>query len=239
MKGTSLFRYIHPEDLPSVKTIFKKAADEKKKFKMECRMCRAQGDYIWIESLGNTIQEKPDACAICIIGSRDIDIRKEKEEKLKLASFVDSLTGLYNRRFFYEIIAQEASKAKRLNYSICLISIDMNDFKKVNDLYGHIAGDQLLIDFAELTQNILRKNVDYAFRFGGDEFVILLIGSEQKDAEKVMARLNAGIKEFTDIVTLAYGIVEINAGDFFDPDYFVNAADKIMYEHKQQMKGIK
>lgn len=165
MKGTSLFRYIHPEDLPSVKTILKKAADEKKKFKMECRMRRAQGDYIWIESLGNTIQEKPDACAICIIGSHDIDIRKEKEEKLKLASFVNPLTGLYNRRFFYEIIAQEASKAKRLNYSICLISIDMNDFKKVNDLYGDVAGDQLLIDFVESTRNILRKKCRLCFSF--------------------------------------------------------------------------
>ncbi len=161
---------------------------------------------------------------------------KEMNIKLEKMAIIDQLTGLYNRWYLYEILQREIAKLKRYNLKLSLVSIDLNNFKLLNDTYGHLMGDKFLCDFAKLLLNKTRKNVDYIFRLGGDEFLIILIGSNKINAEKIMNRISESLKKLSNIVTLAYGIVEINSQDEIDINKLLTEADKLMYEHKKQVK---
>lgn len=117
------------------------------------------------------------------------------------------------------------------------MSIDLNNFKVVNDTLGHAAGDKLLIDFANLAIEHTRKDVDYVFRFGGDEFLMLLVGADNNDAQNVVMRINEKLKNISDIVTLSYGIVGIDLDGETDAEKLIIQADKLMYEYKKKVKG--
>lgn len=158
-------------------------------------------------------------------------------KRLEDLSFKDSLTMLYNRRFFYEIIENEIAKIKRLNYSVSIISVDINNFKRVNDIYGHIAGDELLISFKDISLKNIRNKIDYLFRFGGDEFLFLLINSKEEDSKEVINRINLEFMKIYSNVSLSYGIVEINDINVsIDIDNLLMEADKKMYAFKRELK---
>ncbi len=154
-------------------------------------------------------------------------------ERLNDLSIKDELTGLYNRRYFYENIQKEILKAKRIGYSISLIMIDFNNFKKVNDTLGHEEGDRLLKEFANICKEVLREDFDFVTRFGGDEFVVILLDCIENDGLQVVRRLDMYFKQTTDIASLAYGIVEIKHDDenIKIQDY-LKIADKKMYTNK-------
>ena len=114
--------------------------------------------------------------------------RKQRVE-LKRLSTRDGLTGLYNRRYFDENLNHEASRAFRQNYSLYLLFIDLDGFKAYNDKYGHQQGDKLLRELAEVILDNVRKDVDSACRYGGDEFVIILPHAKRQQALMVAERL--------------------------------------------------
>jgi diguanylate cyclase (GGDEF)-like protein len=109
--------------------------------------------------------------------------------ELKRISTRDGLTGLYNRRYFDENLKHEASRAFRQNYSLYLLFIDLDDLKAYNDKYGHQQGDNLLIELAEIILDNVRKDVDSAYRYGGDEFAIVLPHANRQQALMVAERL--------------------------------------------------
>ena len=108
---------------------------------------------------------------------------------LRRLSTRDGLTGLYNRRYFDENLKHEASRAFRQNYSLYLLFIDLDGFKAYNDKYGHQQGDKLLRELAEVILDNIRKDVDSACRYGGDEFVIILPHAKRQQALMVAERL--------------------------------------------------
>ena len=108
---------------------------------------------------------------------------------LKRLSTRDGLTGLYNRRYFDENLKHEASRAFRQNYSLYLLFIDLDGFKAYNDEYGHQMGDKLLTELAKIILDNVRKDVDSAYRYGGDEFVIILPHAKRQQALMVAERL--------------------------------------------------
>jgi two-component system cell cycle response regulator len=108
---------------------------------------------------------------------------------LRRLSTRDGLTGLYNRRYFDENLKHEASRAFRQNFSLYLLFIDLDGFKAYNDKYGHQQGDKLLREFAEVILDNIRKDVDSACRYGGDEFVIILPHAKRQQALMVAERL--------------------------------------------------
>lgn len=176
-----------------------------------------------------------------------INIRRDLEKKnieleilnnkLNDLAVKDHLTGLYNRRYFYENIEKEIVKAKRIGYSISLIMIDLNDFKKVNDSLGHEEGDRLLKGFGNICQQLLRKDFDFVIRFGGDEFIIVLLDCIGKGALEVAMRLDHSFKEMTDITSLAYGIVEIkHDNEDMKIKNYLKMADEKMYYHKNSKR---
>jgi diguanylate cyclase (GGDEF)-like protein len=120
----------------------------------------------------------------------------QTSEKLYELSFTDELTSLYNRRYFEFRLAEEVSRADRYGHDLSIIMIDINDFKLYNDTYGHYMGDEILRRFGELIRDVIRKS-DIPFRYGGDEFAILLPESTADMAEVVARRMNAALDAVT------------------------------------------
>ncbi len=162
---------------------------------------------------------------------------EELNKKLEELTITDPLTGLYNRRFFEKIFRSEIAKSKRHNIPLSIMFIDINNFKKVNDELGHIEGDRILKELARIFTGNVRKDVDYIFRFGGDEFLILLFGSTYEDSLKVIERIS---KKFTEItgLTIAYGMMQLdNQNESTDIEEIIKKVDALMYKHKMSLKS--
>jgi diguanylate cyclase (GGDEF)-like protein/PAS domain S-box-containing protein len=158
-------------------------------------------------------------------------------EKMQTMAITDSLTGLYNRRYFYMILENEIERAKRYQISLSLIMLDIDHFKRVNDQLGHLAGDEVLASFAEVCKNQLRQ-VDVMFRYGGEEFMILLPESNKEDAMNAAERIRSAItetvfetKKGNVSITTSIGVSEYGE-DHPGPNEFVESADKAMYASK-------
>jgi len=124
------------------------------------------------------------------IFSKDITERKRMEEQLKELSITDNLTGLYNHRHFYQVLASEQHRTKRYGCSFSLAMLDLDEFKEYNDRFGHASGDAVLKSFANTLQSTLRKT-DAAFRYGGDEFTIILPATDTNRARLIIDRLRS------------------------------------------------
>jgi len=111
-------------------------------------------------------------------------------EKTRELSITDELTGLYNRRHFYEVLQSEVSHTQRYGHPFSLIMVDLDGFKQYNDRFGHASGDDLLRGFAQALRSALRKT-DTAFRYGGDEFVIIMSTTDVEKASKVVERIRS------------------------------------------------
>ncbi len=119
----------------------------------------------------------------------DITERKKLEEEVKRLAITDELTGLYNRRYFNQYLPKEIKTAERWRSALSLIMIDIDDFKQYNDLYLHLEGDEVLKETAQVISHVIRKEMDWASRFGGDEFTIILPGLTTAQAAKVGERI--------------------------------------------------
>ncbi|MFW5737161.1 MAG: HD domain-containing phosphohydrolase, partial [Halanaerobium sp.] len=161
---------------------------------------------------------------------QDITERKEKEEEIKYLLYRDSLTGLYNRRFFEEEV-RRLDTSKQLPISI--ITGDLNGLKIINDTYGHKKGDQMLIKTAGILKKVLRSE-DILARHGGDEFTILLPQTANDQAEKIVER----IKEEAKKTTIAAIPISIGLGTAAKTESSQNIwdilqqADNNMYKNK-------
>jgi len=148
---------------------------------------------------------------------------------------VDSLTGLWNRRAFGEVLQDECARASRSLECLTLVYLDLDDFKRINDQKGHAAGDEVLRHVASVLQATVRLRVDHCFRLGGDEFAVLLPMATGLEARRVLARVRARTHQ-PDApwelagLGLSCGIVELAAGE--NPDSFVRRADREMYRQK-------
>ena len=175
------------------------------------------------------------------IESQNIKL-KDYNQKLMDMATKDHLTGAFNRHYFHHKIQEEVVKAARLKYKLVLLFIDFNNFKLVNDQYGHDLGDNLLRGFAQICHQMLRVDFDILFRLGGDEFAILLLNCDESNALQVAARINEKVSEITDVSSLSYGAVELlppTDNQEFDIDHYAKIADQRMYAFKEKGKKNK
>ncbi|MGM0367770.1 MAG: diguanylate cyclase [Actinomycetota bacterium] len=168
---------------------------------------------------------------------KNIELEK-LNKKLEEMAIRDPLTSLYNRRFFYQKIEEEINRARRLNYGMVVAMADINNFKQVNDSHGHEEGDKVLKKFASIVENNLRKGMDSAYRWGGDEFLILLVDSNLEKAEKVLKRLDSNLRSYLQEVSLSYGFEKISRLEKVDMEKIIKNVDNKMYEHKKKQKKI-
>ncbi|MGQ9509392.1 MAG: diguanylate cyclase [Thermodesulfobacteriota bacterium] len=159
-------------------------------------------------------------------------LEKEKlEEEVRRLSITDDLTGLYNHRHFFKTLEAELVRMKRQKTSLSLLMFDLDNFKRYNDLYGHIEGDRVLKKIGSIVKNSIRSNVDSGYRYGGDEFAVLLIGATHDQALSIAERIRASIEEAGfEKITVSMGLSEFN--DQYDLEGFVKSADHAMYMAK-------
>ncbi|OYT70069.1 MAG: hypothetical protein CFK52_12200 [Chloracidobacterium sp. CP2_5A] len=161
----------------------------------------------------------------------DVTERRAQQEKLLKLSITDELTGLYNKRYYQDILPREIARAQRRDATFALCYFDLDGFKRFNDTRGHVAGDELLRWIGELTQSVIRRQVDLPFRYGGDEFVLILPETPAEAARRVGERICQGVFErFNGEVTVSFGIVEY-AGE--SAEELTVRADKMMYAAKR------
>jgi two-component system, cell cycle response regulator len=122
-------------------------------------------------------------------------IERNTREELNRLSITDSLTGLYNQRHFYVRLKEEMARSRRQKYELAVILLDLDRFKEYNDSFGHLAGDKLLQKVGETINNCIRQDVDSGYRYGGDEFAVILIGAENGVAEMMTRRIRNGIEK--------------------------------------------
>ena len=153
----------------------------------------------------------------------------------RLAS-TDELTGLHNRRSFNEFFALEMSAARRHNHPLSLISVDLDNFKAVNDTFGHSVGDQLLKEFSALMQKMVRAE-DFTVRWGGDEFIILLPHTTGEAAEALAERIRIAFEQNADwvfplAVTASFGVAQLREGE--QGEALICRADDALYSAKYE-----
>jgi len=228
--------------------------------KTDCPAYKSEDPKCWLfsgthcrEEVQGKFLEKMEICIDCEVFRKNIDVQNVKEtfslvnkqlkefrnivndrdKELERLATTDKLTGAYNRTKFDEIMDIEIERFRRYNEPLSLIMFDIDNFKEINDTYGHSVGDYVLKKIADITRETIRMN-DYFVRWGGEEFIII---SPETNLEKVHAlaeRLRRTIESYrfnkVGKVTVSFCVTEIKKED--TEDTFVKRADKVMYEAK-------
>ncbi|XOB61777.1 diguanylate cyclase [Campylobacterota bacterium DY0563] len=164
---------------------------------------------------------------------------KTIHKKLKEQSNKDALTKIYNRKFYNEKIKELLSLYNRYENTFSYLMFDIDDFKKINDIYGHIVGDKVLIELANIVSDDIRVT-DYFFRVGGEEFVILLSDTTLEESKAVAEKIKDSISEKVKVidslrVTVSIGLTEVLKGD--EEESIYKRADANLYKAKHTGKN--
>lgn len=229
-----LLDIIHPDDQYFFHEAQKEMIIGRTSSVKECRILRPAGDIIWVQCRGtpyfNAVGHLVRLEGIII----EVTERKQLEETIHYLAFHDELTGLPNRTRFRQKFAEYAEKGK---VPLALMFLDLDNFKEVNDTFGHEAGDMLLKHIAGRLSSLVRDQ-DMVCRLGGDEFVILLVNLDEEAVMKVMQRLQASLYEGYDYrgirieISASIGI-SISLDGTGDLEEMLRQADATMYDVKR------
>ena len=194
---------------------------------------------VFTRSLERTFDDADvgDLEQLAIRAAPAIENARRFRELRDLADY-DALTGLHNQRFFHETLAREVARAERYGRSLTLIVLDLDDFKQVNDRFGHLAGDDVLADIGRRLRDVVRS-ADIACRVGGEEFAVILPESRRSDAEQLYGRLETSLAARASAqvgpLTLSAGVAELRANE--DAKELFQRADDALYRAKAAGKG--
>jgi diguanylate cyclase (GGDEF)-like protein len=164
---------------------------------------------------------------------RRIITERNLKKELSRLSITDSLTELFNQRHFYTRLIDEITRAERQKNALALILIDLDDFKQYNDTYGHLAGDEALRALGQTINKFIRESVDSGYRYGGDEFAIILIDASLEIAQNIGKRIHDSFKE-SENLTISLGYARFSEG--MSAEKLVAKADKDLYVVKNSLK---
>jgi len=241
--GRTTSHYTHPEDVdvsgsPQRRLI----AGEVDKVSFVKRYLSKDGRLIVINSLKSAARGPDGEILYFVSSQRDITEERALTEQLSQQALHDPLTGLANRALFDDRLAQATARVQRQGGFGAVLLLDLDDFKGVNDTYGHLVGDQLLVGVAHRLERVTRSS-DTLCRFGGDEFLYLAEGlTSAEQADDVARRLLDALAEpftFSDTVLEQRASVGVVVCDGTIPDFneCVREADVALYEAKRQRRG--
>jgi len=228
---------VHPNDLDQCLEVYTKAFENQEIFEMHYRLKRFDGDYRIINDRGAPFYSD-DGTFLGYIGSC-IDVTdKIQGEAMREMAIKDGLTGVYSRQYFNQLMNAEIERSIRIEKIFSVMMIDIDKFKEVNDIFGHLVGDQVLVAIVKILKDNIRI-YDIIGRFGGDEFMIFLPETNQKKAYEIANRMisflnreKIKIKAHEIKVAISIGISEYNNNQTYDA--LLHAADKAMYLAKKQ-----
>ncbi|GBU23420.1 diguanylate cyclase [Fibrobacteria bacterium R8-3-H12] len=171
-----------------------------------------------------------------------MSVEQRKKEKIEIDSLTDPLTKIFNRRYYEKIIELEFEKMKKEEKPISLIMLDIDFFKKCNDTYGHGQGDEVLKTVADIFVKNARREHDFVFRLGGEEFGVLLVGTSEKSTIKIAEKIRKEVEE-TKIqikgtneyisITVSAGIASLVPHIEQNPKILYDIADEMLYRAKR------
>lgn len=200
---------------------------------------RKDGSRFWAEGVLSALRDPSGAVSGFSVVLRDLTSRKVAADKLRELAMTDTLTGLANRRTFFEYAEKEVARTARYRTPFSLLMVDADRFKAVNDTHGHAAGDEVLRHLAAVLKNTVRTT-DLPARYGGEEFVVLLPETGAVDALILAERLRAGVEAASVVVgdkilryTISIGVAQAPAAS---PDLksILAVADAALYRAKSE-----
>ncbi len=233
---------IHPDDyLPVMKNMKDHMDNLTNVYEVEYRIKAKDGTYKWFYDRGKVTQRDKNNQAVLAAGIVfDITQKKlnemrliEEKKKLITESFTDPLTGILNRRAILEELSQRMNHHLYDFEHLSILMLDIDFFKKINDNYGHIVGDKVLIKVSEIISQLIR-GFDTVGRFGGEEFLVILPNTNSENAYKAAERIRKKIEE-TEFDDIEHLTVSIGFTSYADEsiESLINKADQNLYEAKR------
>lgn len=231
---------VHPDDMQRVIAAFHATLQGKTPvYECEYRLRAKDGNWKWVQARGLVVEHTADGKPLTVTGTlTDITASKESAVLAWRHAHLDPLTELPNRRFFRERLEKELLRAQRGHYQLALLFIDLDGFKQVNDLYGHEAGDFLLLESAHRLTRCVRQT-DIVSRLGGDEFTVILTQLDHLEhvqfvCQKILTALSAPFLLHAGVARVSASIgVSLYPFDASMPDEMLRKADQAMYAAKQ------
>ena len=232
---------VHPEDLDRCVKIYLDNFHKRTPFEMEYRLLRHDGEWRWLNDRGVPVVDESGEFTGFVGSCLDVTERVEGYFLKEMAQ-KDSLTGFFSRQYLMSLFKYEFESAKQTASKLSVAMMDINKFKLINDMYGHLAGDAALKMFASVVKDTLRQN-DLIGRYGGDEFVAIFPNTTADIAKRIVNRLTSSLKtvapnpDYAEIeLSISVGLCELT--DENTPDEMIIKADKIMYENKKNNEGL-
>jgi diguanylate cyclase (GGDEF)-like protein/PAS domain S-box-containing protein len=233
--GGTMFNLIHPSEKDDILNKLHEIESNKngEVFEMKQRYKHKKGHYVWVHSFISTFSRDVETGLVVeiLVTMQDITETMELQKKLENQARTDELTNLVNRRYFLEILNE---KLKEHN-SFTLLFIDLNKFKRINDKYGHNAGDAVLVETARRLKRVFRSKHDIITRLGGDEFTVIVQPDLNIEIDNYQARI---LKAFYPVfayqgikiqIEASVGVVAHNFPTTITAEEILKKADKEMY----------
>ena len=236
--GRNITEVLHRDDLGRLRAFAGELLRSREVMTLECRLQHRNGHYSWMEATSRAVTE-PGSSEVTEIqaSARDITERMRMQSELEQLADEDPLTGLRNRRRFEDDLDAEMGRARREQAGGALILLDLDYFKRVNDTQGHVTGDIVLREIADVLRSRLRES-DILARLGGDEFAIILPRTREAEARIVGTAIGTAIREHrpadpdTPQTTASIGIALFDADPRATVTTVLAEADMAMYAAK-------
>ncbi len=249
----NIFDFFHPDEMEAISQFFYEAKSNLDFASFPHRYKKKDGSYLWLETNARTIRSDKKVLEGIVSVSRDITERVEKEksllesnEILRYLSNYDGLTDIPNRRYFEQKLQEVWQGTMSHSMPLSILMVDIDNFKKFNDHYGHQEGDRCVKEIAKAIKETLKRPGDFVARYGGEEFIILLPNTESIGAAFIGESLLQNVKnlkleteasEVSNYVTISIGCATAVPTDQQKPEELIKLADEALYSAKEAGKN--
>src|SRR5262249_24409159 len=167
------------------------------------------------------------------------NVEAEYHEEIYRLTIIDALTDVHNKRYLMEFLDRELSRSARYHRPLALILFDIDHFKEINDVYGHLGGDFTLRELAASVKSVVRKE-ELLARYGGEEFVVVLPESTLEGAVSVSERIRSMVENHTFVfeeqeyhITISLGVASTSGAEVLTPTELIRQADERLYQAKR------
>jgi diguanylate cyclase (GGDEF)-like protein/PAS domain S-box-containing protein len=234
LRCKTLEELISPPQQPAMHKEFQQLfLRQKSKLVSTLQLTAKNGESIWVRIKSSLLLQGEKKLFLTII--TDITEERSEMQRLNKLANIDPLTAIYNRRKFNELLLIEYKRAKRYSRHLSALFLDIDHFKKINDVYGHDIGDAVLKEFARLVQSHMRETDVFA-RWGGEEFVVLLPETTAENAVRFAEHIRTKVEAYSfakaGTVTVSIGITPLHKKE--QADAFLKRLDQALYKAKKE-----